>query len=154
MRFLQFLPLLAAFTFSIKAEPPAKLDCTIQSWNEAWKKERAHDYDTGYSTTKVAPADIAWLKPGISPVGRPGKIGPTTHGFVVLGACSKGNITSSAELQNIMIKLSKLASDHGANAISYEKSGTELRFQFLRIHDQILNAGRHPQQASLPSGSR
>ena len=154
MRSLTFLPLLIAFTFSMRAELPAKFDCTIQSWNEAWKKERAHDYDTGYSTTKVAPADIAWLKPGMSPVGRPGKVGPTTHGFVLLGACSKGNVTSSAELQSIMVKLSKLASDHGANAICYEKSGTELRFQFLRIQDRILNAGRHPQQANLRSGSR
>jgi len=37
-----------------------------------------------------------------------------------------------------MIKLGKLASDHGANAISYEKSGTEIRFQFLRIKDAFL----------------
>jgi hypothetical protein len=41
-----------------------------------------------------------------------------------------------------MIKLSKLASDHGANAISYQKSGTEIRFHFLRIQDAILNAAK------------
>jgi len=27
--------------------------CTIQSWTEAWKKERAHGYDVGYSTNSV-----------------------------------------------------------------------------------------------------
>ena len=48
--------------------------------------------------------------------------------FVVLGVCTKGNVNTSAALRNVMIKLSKLASDHGANAISYEKSGTEIRF--------------------------
>ena len=105
VQFLPFLPLLVAFTFSVLAEPPAQFDCTIRSWNETWKKERAHDYDTGYSTTKVAPSDIAWLQPGMSPVGRPGRVGPGTVGFVVIGLCSKGNITSSTELRNIMIKL-------------------------------------------------
>ena len=101
---------------------PAQFDCTIRYWNEALQKERTHDYDTGYYTTKVAPSDIAWLQPGKSPVGRPGRVDPGTVGFVVIGSCSKGNITSSTELRNIMIKLSKLASDHRANAISYEKS--------------------------------
>jgi hypothetical protein len=154
VRFLPLLPLFVAFTFSLPAEPPAKFDCTIRYWNEALKKERAHDYDAGYSTTKVAPSDIAWLQPGMSPVGRPGKVGPRTVGFVVLGSCSKGNITSSTELRNIMIKMSKLASDHGTNAISYEKSGTEIRLQFLRIQDRILNAVRRPQQANFGSGLR
>ena len=72
VQFLPFLPLLVAFTFSVLAEPPAQFDCTIRYWNEALQKERTHDYDTGYSTTKVAPSDIAWLQPGMSPVGRPG----------------------------------------------------------------------------------
>ena len=154
MRLLPILPLFAAFAFSALSEPPARLDCTIRYWNDAFKKERAHDYDTGYSTTKVAPSDIEWLQPGMSPVGRPGKVGPRTVGFVVLGSCSKGNISSSTELRNIMTKLSKLASDHGANAVSYEKSGTEIRFQFLRIRDRILNAARSPQRANLRSESR
>src|SRR6266700_1204247 len=54
VQFLPFLPLLVAFTFSVLAEPPAQFDCTIRYWNEALQKERTHDYDTGYSTTKVA----------------------------------------------------------------------------------------------------
>jgi len=41
-----------------------------------------------------------------------------------------------------MIKLSNLASDHGANAISYEKSGTEMRFYFLRLKDASFAAGK------------
>jgi hypothetical protein len=137
MRLLPILPLFAVFGFSALAEPPVQLDCTIRDWNDAFKKERAHDYDTGYSTTKVAPSDIVWLRPGANPVDRLGRV-DRTIGFVVLGSCKKVNVSSSAELQNLTIKLSKLASDHGANAISYEKSGTEIRFQFLRIKDAFL----------------
>jgi hypothetical protein len=150
---LLILPLLAAFVFPALAEPPVRLDCTIRYWNDAFRKERAHDYDSGYSTTKVAASDIAWLRPGTNPVGRLGQVGRTV-GFVVLGSCTKGNVTSSTELRNLMIKLSKLASDHGANAISYEKSGTEIRFHFLRIQDAILNAAKRPQQRNLRSESR
>lgn len=153
VRFLLLLPLVGGFAISSLAEAPGKFDCTIRYWNEAFRKERAHDYDTGYSTTKVAPSDIAWLRPGISPVGRSGQVGRTI-GFVVLGSCRKGNVGSGKELQNLMVKLSKLASDHGANAISYEKSGTEIRFQFLRIQDAILNAGRRSQSTKSHSVSR
>ena len=124
------------------ADPPVQLDCTIRYWNDAFRKERAHDYDSGYSITKVAPSDIAWLRADVNPVGRPGRVGVRTVGFVVLGSCSKGNVSSSTELQNLMIKLSKVASDQGANAISYQKSGTEVRFHFLRIQDAILNAAK------------
>jgi hypothetical protein len=148
MRILSILSLFAAFISPALAEPPVQLDCTIRYWNEAFKKERAHDYDSGYSTAKVAPSDIAWLRPGMSPVIRPNRVGRTI-GFVLLGSCTKGNITSNRELQNLMIKLSKLAADHGANAISYEKSGTEIRFHFLRIQDAILNAAKRPRQTNL-----
>jgi hypothetical protein len=149
VRLLLILLLFIAAAFSVLAESPIQFDCTIQSWNDAWRKERAHDYDAGYSTTKVAPKDIAWLRPGVNPVGRPWQVGRTV-GFVVLGACTKGNVNTSAELRNVMTKLSKLASDHGANAISYEKSGTEIRFQFLRIQDRILNAGRQKRNVASP----
>src|SRR5438093_5324588 len=136
-RCLLVIALSVVSALSALAELPAQLDCTIHSWNEHFKKEKEHDYQHGYSTTKVAPKDIAWLRPGASPVGRLGEVGPT-YGFVVLGWCKKGNITSSTELRNLMIKLSKLASDHGANAMSYDKSGTEIRFCFLRLEDAIL----------------
>ena len=153
MRLLPILPLFAAFAFSALAEPPVRLDCTIRYWNDAFRKERSHDYDSGYSITKVAPSDIAWLRPGINPVGRFGQIG-STRGFVVLGSCTKGNVTSTVELRNLMINLSKVASDHGANAICYQKSGTEIRFQFLRIKDAVLNAATRSQQTDLLSESR
>jgi hypothetical protein len=149
VRLLPILSLFIAFAFSALAESPVQFDCTIRSWNDAWKKERAHDYDTRYSTTKVAPKDMAWLRPGVNPVGRLGQVGRTV-GFVVLGACTKGNVNTSAELRNVMIKLSKLASDHGANAISYEKSGTEIRFPFLRIQDKLLNAARQKSNVASP----
>ena len=72
----------------------------------------------------------------------------------MLGSCTKGNVTSTVELRNLMINLSKIASEHGANAISYQKSGTEIRFQFLRIKDAVLNAATRSQQTDLLSESR
>jgi len=141
MRFLSVLPSLVAFPFLVLAEGPVKLDCTIHSWNEHFKKEKDHDYQHGYSTTKVAPKDIEWLRPGASAVGRMGQMGPT-YGFVVLGYCTKAKIANTAELRNILIKLSKLVSDHGGNAIDYDKSGTEIRFYFLRLEDKIYAAGK------------
>jgi hypothetical protein len=149
-RFLLLTALSVVSALSALAEPPAQLDCTIHSWNEHFKKEKDHDYQHGYSTTKVAPKDIAWLRPGASPVGRLGQVGPT-YGFVVLGYCTKANITNSAELRNIMIKLSKLVSDHGGNAISYNKSGTETRFYFLRLEDRIYAGGKRGQGSAATS---
>jgi len=140
-RFLLIMALSVASAPSALAEPPVKLDRTIRYWNEHFKKEKEHDSQHGYSTTKVAPKDIAWRRPGASPVNRLGQVGPS-YGFVVLGWCKKGNMTSSTELRNLMIKLSNLASDHGANAISYDKSGTEVRFYFLRLQDAIFAAAK------------
>jgi hypothetical protein len=152
-RFLLIMALFVVSALSALAEPPAQLDCTIHSWNEHFKKEKDHDYQHGYSTTKVAPKDIAWLRPGASPVGGVGQARPTS-GFVVLGYCRKANITNSAELRNIMIKLSKLVSDHGGNAISYNNSGTEMRFYFLRLEDRIYAAGKRGQgSAATASGA-
>ena len=149
-RFLLIIALSVVSALSALAEPPAQLDCNIHSWNEHWKKEKDHDYQHWYSTTKVAPKDIAWLRRGDSPVGRLGQVG-RTYGFVVLGYCTKANITNSAELRNIMIKLSKLVSDHGGNAISYTKSGTEMRFYFLRLDDRIYAAGKRGQGSPATS---
>jgi hypothetical protein len=142
--FLLIMASSVAFPFSVLAEPSIKLDCTIRYWNEAFRKEKEHDYETGYSTTKVAPKDVAWLRPGESPIDRRTGGIPRTFGFVVLGSCRKGNLSNSTDLRDLLIKLSKIASDHGANAISYEKSGTEIRFQFLRIKDSILNTAKRP----------
>jgi hypothetical protein len=138
-RFTPIMALFAAVAHSALAEPPVTLDCTIRYWNDAFKKKMEHDNYTGYSTTKVAPKDMAWLRPGASPVGRLGEV-RHTYGFIVLGSCKKGNLTESTDIRKLLITLSKLASDHGANAICYEKSKTEISFQFLRVEDSILNA--------------
>jgi hypothetical protein len=45
--------------------------------------------------------------------------------------------------------LNKLASDHGANAIRYEKSGTEIRFQFLRLQDAFFDLLKRRKQNYL-----
>ena len=153
IRFLLITVLAVAPTLLTLGEPSAQLDCTIHSWNEHFKKEKDHDYQHGYSATKVAPNDIEWLRPGASAVGRMGQVGPT-YGFAVLGYCRKANITNPAELRNILIKLSKLVSDHGGNAISYDKSGTEVRFYFLRLEDKIYAAGKRGKgNAATASGA-
>ena len=138
----------AALAFStLGAEPPIALDCTIGYWNSKWVKEMEHDYQTGYSATKVAPKDIAWLRPHAG-VRIPGA-GERTQGFFEIGRCQKGNLTSSTDLRKLMIKLSKLASDHGANAINYQISGPELRVQFLRIADPILDAAKRGKKTTI-----
>jgi hypothetical protein len=48
-----------------------------------------------------------------------------------------------ADRRELGAKLKKVASEHGANAIAYEISGTEFRVQFVRIRDDIFNAGSH-----------
>jgi len=50
-----------------------------------------------------------------------------------------------------MIKLSRLASNHGANAISYDKSGTEIRFYFLRLQEAIFAAAKRGKASSATS---
>src|SRR5439155_20033288 len=89
----------------------------------------------------VGPKHSAWVRPGASPVGPLGQVRPTSE-LVVRGGCKQTSITSSKELQNILIKLSKLVRDHGGNAISYDKSGAEIRFWFLRLEDRIYAAGK------------
>jgi hypothetical protein len=133
---LLFFALFFAFGLSALAETQIKLDCTIRYWTDADRKGMEHDYQTGYSATKVAPKDIAWLHPGTNPVGH------RTSNFVVLGSCKKANLSNSTDVRNLMAQLSNLASDHGANAISYEKYGMEIHFEFLRIKDTIIDAVR------------
>ena len=91
----------------------------------------------------MAPENIAWPRPGKIDPGNSGRV------FFVLGRSQKGNLTRSTDLRKPTIKLSKLASDHGANAINYEISGTELRVQFLRIPDAILGAAKPGDKTKL-----
>ena len=64
----------------------------------------------GYSNTKVGPKDMAWLRPGEY---------TTQLGFVVLGN-GTGHLTASTDLRKLCTQFAKLASDHEANAISYQ----------------------------------
>jgi hypothetical protein len=51
-----------------------------------------------------------------------------------------GHITKQANRTELGDKLRKVASDHGANVIAYEISGTEFRVLFVREPDDIFNA--------------
>jgi len=57
--------------------------------------------------------------------------------YVLLGT-GFGHVTKQANRREIGDKLRKVASDHGANVIAYEISGTEFRVRFLRVRDDIL----------------
>jgi hypothetical protein len=61
----------------------------------------------------------------------------------VLGT-GRGHLTANADRRKLCIQLAKVASDHGANAINYQifNHGTELRVQFLRIRDDLLQKVR------------
>jgi hypothetical protein len=122
-----------AITSAQAEPPPATIDCTFYGVDVV--KLRL----PGYTNTKVAPENIAWLKPGVNP--RPGEI---ARGFVVLGR-GTGHLTARTDLRKVCIKLAKVASDHGANAINYQilNHGTQIRVQFLRIEDVYMRmAGR------------
>ena len=110
----------------------------------------------GISTTKIAPKDIAWLRPGASPVGPIGQVRPT-HGFVVLGGYKKTNITSSKELQNILTKLSKLVSDHGETRLAmtspvrkYASGFSDLKTGFIHWQTSVKKGRLLLQALRLP----
>jgi len=114
------------------------------------RRRKSTTLSTGIPRGKLLPKISLGYGPGARPVNRLGQVDPT-YGFVVLCWCKKGNVTSSTELGNLMIKLSKLASDHGANAISYDKSGTEIRFYFLRLQEAIFAAAKRGKASSATS---
>jgi hypothetical protein len=76
---------------------------------------------------------------------------------VVVARQGTGHLTATADLPKLCIKLAKVASDHGANAINYQifDHGTQLHIQFLRIPDAYLRmAGRrqNPRPFAYPIG--
>jgi hypothetical protein len=128
-----------AVTSAQAQPPPIKIECTFYRVQ-------------GYLGTKVAPKDIAWLKPGDDAYDGP-EFDPNnqrSEGYVVLGR-GIGHLTASTDRRKLTVQLAQVASDHGANAINYQifNHGTQIRVQFLRIADAILQRER----AGLPFGS-
>jgi hypothetical protein len=119
---------LASVCFAQEKTPPITIDCSFKSM------EFGRLNLPGYSKTKVAPEKLVFLLPGADPGN-----GSRTRDYVVLGR-GLGHVTKQADWRELGAKLRKVASDHMANAISYEWSGTEFHVQF-RIRDDILNAG-------------
>ena len=133
-----------AITSAQAESSPVTIDCTFYPV----KFPKYGDY----STTKVAPKDMAWI-PADHPYIRPEEISTglvvwdknyRKWSFVVLGRGS-GHLTPSTDLPKLCIQLAKVASDHEANAIHYQilNHGTQIRVQFLRIEDTYFRtAGR------------
>ena len=131
-----FLAVVSA-CFAQEKTPPITIDCTFNNIGFGRSRPR------GYSTTKVAPEKIVFLRPGVEPGNG------TTLGFVVLGR-GHGHVTKQADWRELGAKLRKVASDHGANAIAYERSGTDFHVQFLRIQDDILNTALRQNDMKQP----
>jgi hypothetical protein len=140
--------LIAAFAItSAQAEPPPiTIDCTF--YRVALGR--------GYSQVKVAPKDMAWLKPGDEPANS--EFDPDNQrniGFVVLGR-GIGPLTASTDLRKLTVQLAQVASDHGANAINYQilNHGTQMHVQFLRVEDSILQkVGHRPNPSHVTRGA-
>ena len=120
-----------AITSAQAEPPPITIDCTFHHVN--------FPNNGSYSKTKVAPKDMAWLKPGDDPSNN-----ETNIGFVVLGR-GFGHLTASTDLRKLTVQLAQAASDHGANAINYQirNHGTQMHVQFLRVEDAILQKVEH-----------
>ena len=127
---LKIVMILLAFgsaCFAQDKPPPIAIDCTFNNADVVKLHLR------GFSSTKVAPEKIAiweYSRPMIDPR----QFNPN---YVLLGT-GFGHVTKQANRREIGDKLRKVASDHGANVIAYEISGTEFRVRFLRVRDDIL----------------
>jgi hypothetical protein len=119
-----------------KKPPPIAIDCIFNNVDVV--KLHLH----GFSNTKVAPEKIAvwqYSRPEFNPNIK------STPEYFILGK-GFGHITKQADRRELGAKLRKVASDHGANVIAYEISGTEFRVQFVRVRDDIFNGPRHVQK--------
>jgi hypothetical protein len=128
-----------AVTSAQAQPPPIKIECTFYPRSLPTRVQ-------GYSPTKVAPKDIAWLKPGADAGVGPGIDASSQSGgggYIVLGR-GIGHLTASTDRRELTVQLAQVASDHGANAINYQmfNQGTQMRVQFLRIADAILQRER------------
>src|SRR5438128_5448334 len=58
-----------------------------------------------------------------------------------------GHITGVVDWREVGARLRRLASDHGANVVAYQISGTELRVQFFPVTDDVFKATSSQQDA-------
>jgi hypothetical protein len=124
---------LLALTFAClgqEKKSPIVIDCTFYG-NVDFKKLRF----PGFSNTKVAPEKIVFWRPEFLP--RNDR--PHYPNYWELGK-GFGHITSVVDWREIGARLRRLASDHGANVVAYQISGTEIRVRFFRVTDDIFKA--------------
>jgi hypothetical protein len=128
LKILMILLALGAACFAEDKALPIAIDCTFYG-NVDFKKLRF----PGYSNTKVAPEDIVFWRPERLPRSDRPHFQPS---FWELGK-GFGHIVGTVDWREIASRLRRLASDHGANVIAYQISGTEIRVRFLRATDNI-----------------
>jgi hypothetical protein len=121
---------LATACFGQEKTAPVKIDCTFYGTPDFVKLHLR-----GFSNTKVAPKNIIFWRPEFLP--RNDR--PHYPDFWELGR-GFGHITGVVDWREIGARLRRLASDHGANVLAYQVSGTEIRVQFLRIPDDVFKA--------------
>jgi hypothetical protein len=131
---LKIVMILLAFGAACFAEDkalPIEIDCTFNNADPV--KLRLH----GFSNTKVAPEKIAvwhYSRPEFNPRTK------ATPNYIIVGT-GFGHVTKQTNRAELGAKLRKVASDHGANVIAYEISGTEFRVQFVRVRDDVFKEG-------------
>jgi hypothetical protein len=87
-----------------------------------------------HSKTKVPPAEILFKHGKVSePWWMHNGWG---EGYRILGT-GRGRIATQADWANVGVQLRTVASEHGANVIAYELSGTDFYVQFLRIGNMV-----------------
>jgi hypothetical protein len=125
---------LASACFGQEKTPPIAIDFTCT------KMDFVKLHLRGYSNTKVHPEKIVFWRPvfdtrSLDPRNQ------STKGFVVLGR-GVGHVTKQPDWRELGAKLRKVASDHGANAIAYERSSSLFRLQLAISNSKLAFLGR------------
>jgi len=132
IKLLALLLLIASVCFAQNKTSPIEIDCSFQSNLDILKKLRF----PGYSYTKVAPENVAFVRPDVLPRSDKPRFQST---FWDLGK-GFGHIPGTVNWREVGHQLRAIASAHGANVVAYQIAGPEIRVRFVRATDNIYKA--------------
>jgi hypothetical protein len=141
IKILASLVVVASVCFGQDKTSSIAIDCTFQSNLDILKKLNF----SGYSYTKVAPENIVFVRPDVlHRTDRPhlSTVWDMGKGF--------GRINGTVDWREVGHKLRAIASAHGANVVTYQIAGPEIRVQFLRAMDTIYKALLAQKDTKLP----